>query len=123
METFEALLSSQVIAGVLFVAALAMGVRSFLFFTNETSDIGPKLKKIDHDLKRLQNGMADQKAEVESLNTEVGPMAEKEEAMRVYLEELKQSQMDAEKRAYAAEQKDESAKKRRIQRKKMGLDS
>jgi hypothetical protein len=66
--------------------------------------------------------MKDHKDSVETLSTEVAPMAEKEEKMRLYLEELKRYQMDMEKKAYTDEQEDESTKKRRIQRKKMGLD-
>jgi hypothetical protein len=89
MDALEALLSPQVIAGILFIAGLTMAVRSFLFYSKETAEAGPKLKKIDKDLKQLRDGMKDHKDSVETLSTEVDPMAEKEEKMRLYLEELK----------------------------------
>jgi hypothetical protein len=52
MDALEALLSPQVIAGILCIAGLTMAVRSFLFYSKETAEAGPKLKKIDKDLKQ-----------------------------------------------------------------------
>ena len=50
MNILDVVLSTEVIAGVLIVASLAMAVRSILFFTRESSGMSPRLMKIESDL-------------------------------------------------------------------------
>ena len=53
----DVVLSTEVIAGVLIVASLAMAVRSILFFTRESTGIAPKLMKIESELEKWRAGM------------------------------------------------------------------
>jgi len=74
----DVVLSTEVIAGVLIVASLAMAVRSILFFTRESTGIAPKLMKIEADLERWRGGMGDKKKIVADLTEIVDPLRERE---------------------------------------------
>jgi hypothetical protein len=50
LNILDIILSTEVIAGIIIVASVAMAVRSILMFTREASGMGPKLMKLDHEL-------------------------------------------------------------------------
>ena len=84
----DAILSTEIIAGILIIGALVMSVRSILFFTREASSMAPKLQKIDHDLTKLRDGMAEKKKAVKELTVVVDPLKTRESKLRAYYEEL-----------------------------------
>ena len=80
----DAILSTETIAGILIIGALAMSVRSILFFTREASSMAPRLQKIDSDLNRFREGMTEKKTAVKDLNVIVDTIeGSREQASRV----------------------------------------
>ena len=67
MEIFDAILSTEVIAGIIIISAFAMAIRSVLHFTQEAADLRPKLAEVERELNKLRNGMGDRKKAVEEL--------------------------------------------------------
>ena len=123
MDALGALLSTQVLAGVLIVAALVMIIRSLLFYTREASEMGPKLSKIEKEISKIRDGLKDREELVETLTQDVSPLSEKEEVLRTYFDELKDVELREEKRALEEGEQEESDRRKRIQRKKMGFDA
>lgn len=122
MEVFEAVLSTEVLAGILIIGAFAMAIRSTLQFTKGAAALRPKLNEVDQELRRLRSGMAERKKAVQSLSAEVAPVKEKETQMRVYYEEIQTMDIEHEKQQHAESEQNESERRRRIQRKKMGFE-
>ena len=122
MNVFDIILSTEVIAGILIVGALAMTVRSILFFTREASGMSPRLIKIESDLSKHRDGMGERKKVVADLNTVVTPLREREERLRNYYDGLRNMELEHDKASQQAEQDEEVARKKRVQRKKMGFD-
>ena len=116
----DVVLSTEGIAGVLIVASLAMAVRSILFFTRESTGIAPKLMKIESDLEKWRGGMADKKKIVAELTVVVDPLREREGRLRMYYDSLKNMEVDHEKNEAKQSEEQEQARKKRVQRKKMG---
>ena len=117
----DVVLSTEVIAGVLIVASLAMAVRSILFFTREITGIAPRLMKIEADLERWRGGMGDKKKIVADLTEIVDPLREREGRLRMYYDSLKNMEVDHEKNEARASHEQAQARKKRVQRKKMGF--
>lgn len=122
MEIFDAVLSTEVLAGILIIGAFAMAIRSTLHFTKGAADLRPRLNEVEQELRRLRNGMADRKKTVQTLTTEVAPFKEKEAQMRVYYEQIQSMDIEHEKKESAQSEQVESERRRRIQRKKMGFE-
>ncbi len=117
----DVVLSTEVIAGVLIVASLAMAVRSILFFTRESTGIAPRLMKIESDLEKWRGGMGDKKQIVADLTVVVDPLREREGRLRMYYDSLKNMEVDHEKNEAKESEEQEQARKKRVQRKKMGF--
>ena len=122
MNVLDIILSLEVMAGILITASLAMAVRSLLHFTRESATMGPKLQKIDAELQKWREGMGDRERAVKKLSAVVEPLAAREGRMRAYYETLRNIELERERETEKAGQEQEAAKKKRIQRKKMGLD-
>ena len=122
MEFFEAVLSTEVLAGILIIGAFAFAIRSTIHFTKGAADLRPRLDEVDQELRRLRSGMADSKKVVQALAAEVAPVKEKETQMRVYYEQLQSMDIEHEKQEHAQSEQNEAERRRRIQRKKMGFD-
>lgn len=121
MNILDVVLSTEVIAGVLIVASLAMAVRSILFFTRESSGMSPRLMKIESDLEKWRGGMGEKKKAVDALNTIVTPLREKEGKLRMYYDSLKNMEVDHERNSAQENEEAEQERKKRVQRKKMGF--
>jgi chromosome segregation ATPase len=121
MEFLEGILSTEVIAGILIIASFGMCIRSILHFTREAAVLQPKLGDIERELVKWREGMADKKAAVEKLNKEVAPLREAEAKMRLYYESMKEMELNHEKKKMKEQEKEQSDRQRRIQRKKMGF--
>ncbi len=115
-------ISTEIIAGILIAGAFAMCIRSILSFTNEATDLRPKLSKIEHGLSSLKDGMKGRKAKVAKLNEVVSPLKNHEAEMRAYYEQMKKIDLDDEKKQLAEQAEADNKRQRRIQRKKMGFD-
>ena len=122
MNLFDIILSTEVIAGILIAASLAMAVRSILFFTREAATMSPKLQKIEHDLSKLREGMDEKKKAVKDLTTIVDPLKLREARLRSYYEAVKNLELDYDRKSEAEAEKAEQERQKRVQRKKMGFD-
>ncbi len=118
----DAILSTETIAGILIIGALAMSVRSILFFTREASTMAPRLQKVDMDLNKRREGLAEKKKVVQDLNVIVDPLKNREGKLRAYFEVLKGIEIAHERQETEQSEKSEEEKRKRIQRKRMGFD-
>lgn len=122
MRILDIILSLEVIAGILIAASLAMAVRALLNFTRESATMGPKLHKLESDLQKLRDGMREREKTVKDLTVIVEPLREREGRIRAYYDALKDLEVETERESQKTGEEQEAAKKRRIQRKKMGID-
>jgi chromosome segregation ATPase len=122
MGVLDVILAPQVIAGVLIVAMLLMSIRSILFYTREATALRPRMAEIDRELYRLREGMGEKKKAVEELVHAVAPLKEKEEKLRVYYEDIRSIELEADRKAFAEAETEDTERRKRIQRKKMGFD-
>jgi len=122
MRILDIILSLEVMAGILITAALAMSVRSLLSYTRHVATMGPKLQRAEAALQRLREGMADREKTVKELTTVVEPLREREARLRVYYDALRSLEVETERESQKTGDEQEAEKKRRIQRKKMGLE-
>ncbi len=122
MIVLDTILSTEVIAGIIIIAAFALCIRSILTFTNQATELRPKLTTIEGSLTKLREGMQGRKDKVEKLNTVVSPLKDREGRMRSYFDLMKKLELDNEKELMAAQATEESKRTRRIQRKKMGYE-
>ena len=120
MDLFD-ILSTEVIAGIIIAATLIMGVRSMLMFSRQAAQMAPKLQKLESNLSRIQDSMVIRKKSVKDLTVVVDPLREQEGRIREYHEKLKNMELTHERESADQEEKDEAAKRKRIQRKKHGL--
>jgi chromosome segregation ATPase len=123
MEVFEAILSTEILAGILIIGAFAMAIRSTLHFSREAADLRPKLNEVERELNRLRNGTQERKKAIQTLSLEVAPIKEKETQIRLYYEQLQAMDLEYEKKEHAQTEKAEAEKRRRIQRKRMGFEN
>ena len=98
-----------------------MSIRSILFFSRRAGELRPKLEGVERELERLRNGMADKKSRVAELTPIVAPLKEATDKMTTYYEELTDLRLEEEKRVHEAQELEESQRKKRVQRSKMGM--
>ena len=98
-----------------------MSIRCILFFTQTAAGLRPKQDQVERELKRLKDGMADKKKRVEELTPIVAPLKAATDKLTNYYEELTDMRLEEDKRVHAAEEQEESQRKKRIQRTKMGM--
>ncbi|MBT7914251.1 hypothetical protein HN588_10110 [Candidatus Bathyarchaeota archaeon] len=122
MEFFDAILTTEVLAGILIIGAFAMGIRSTLHFSKGAADLRPKLNEVERALKKLRDGMGDRKKAVVELTQAVAPVKDIEARMRLYYEQGQEMNIEHEKKEQKDSEQEESSRKRRIQRKKMGYE-
>ena len=115
------ILSTETISGILIIGALMMPVRSILFYTKEAATMFPRLAKIDTDLNKHRDEIADKKKSVKDLNVIVDPLKDREGKLRAYYEVLKNIELSLERTEAEEGEKKEEEKRKRIQRKKMGF--
>ena len=121
MDVLGGLLTPEVLAAVLVVGSLVMSIRSILFFTQTAAGLRPKQDQVERELKRLKDSMADKKKRVEELTPIVAPLKAAADKMTNYYEELTDMRLEEDKRVHAAEEQEETQRKKRIQRTKMGM--
>ncbi len=121
MDILGGLLTPEVLAAILVVGSLVMSIRSILFFTQTAAGLRPKQDQVERELKRLKDGMADKKKRVEELTPIVAPLKAATDKLTNYYEELTDMRLEEDKRVHAAEEQEESKRKKRIQRTKMGM--
>ena len=122
MQVFDIILSAEVLAGTIILAALLLSVRTILNYSREASTMAPKQQRIEINLQRLQEGMGEKRKSVMKLSALVEPLREREGRLRTYFEELKNIELEYERTANEDEQKEEAERRVRVQRKKMGMD-
>ena len=126
MEIFNVILSTEVLAGIVLVAALGMILRCLLSFTREVGSLAPKLAKIVSDLSRLQEKMPDKKKLVTDLTAVVYPLRDREGKLRAYYDGLRNIELEHGRAAAQSEEEEEAEeqaeKKKRGQKRLMGLD-
>ena len=120
-NALDIILSTEVIAGIIIAASLAMSVRSILYFTREASTMSPRLMKIDADLSRLRDGMFDKKKVVKDLTVIVDPLKVTEARLRAHFDSLRNLELERDRLEAESSVREEEERTKRIQRKKMGL--
>jgi hypothetical protein len=118
---FDAILSSETISGILIIGTLMMAVRSILVFSREAATIAPRLQKVDLELNKRRDSMAEKKAVVKELTEIVDPLTYQEGKLRAYHEVLRDIELSHDRSETEKGEMDEEAKRKRIQRKKMGF--
>lgn len=116
------LLTPQVISCIIILGMLVLTIRSILLYARHLSELQPRLMHLDREVNRRLEGMADRRKAVAELTLAVTPLQEREAALRSYYEELRNIEVEEEKRALAQQQAHEAEKKVRISRKKMGIE-
>lgn len=117
----DIILCTEVIAGIIIAASMAMSVRSILFFTGQASSMAPRLQRIEANLSRLREDMAEKKKAVKDLTMVVDPLKEREARLRAYYDTLKNVELEHDRRAAQNSDREEEERQRRMKRKKMGL--
>lgn len=120
MEFLEAILSAEVLAGILIIGAFSMGIRSVLHFSREATVLRPRLSEVERELKKRREGMDELKKQVGVLTAQVAPVRSREGSLRAYYEELQTIVMNNERREQEKSAEDEVDRRKRIQRKRMG---
>ena len=105
--------------GVITIGAFAMSVRSIITFSNEVTELRPKLTEIERRLNRVRDGMQSHQAKVDKLSESVRPLKQQEHSLRSYYDEIKRLELDMEREKLVSEQDKEGKKELNIQRKKL----
>ena len=113
------ILSTEVVTAVITIGAFAMSVRSIIAFSNEVTDLRPKLTEIERRLNRVRDGMQSHQAKVDKLSESVRPLKQQERNLRSYHDEIKRLELDMEREKLVSEQDKEGKKELNIQRKKL----
>ena len=113
------LLSTEVVTAVITIGAFAMSVRSIIAFSNEVTELRPKLTEIERRLNRVRDGMQSHQAKVDKLSESVRPLKQQEHSLRSYYDEIKRLELDMEREKLVSEQDKEGKKELNIQRKKL----
>jgi hypothetical protein len=121
MDLLEALLGPETMAGILIIGAFAMAIRSVLHFTREAADMRPRLAELDRELKRRREGSEEARRQLAEVLAELAPVRAREAAMRAYQEQLLAARVDHERLELERSEDDQASKRKRIQRKKIGL--
>jgi hypothetical protein len=123
MELFDALLSTQVLAGILVIGAFSISIRSTLHFTRSAAEMRPRLSEVERELRRTVEGSEGLRKQVTLLITQITPVREREARLRVYSEKLRELLARAEKEEQEKGSQAEDDRRRRIQRKRIGFDA
>ena len=121
MEIIISLLTLEVGASILILGALAIIVRSFRHYLKESSELQPKLAKVDKELTRLRETIGPKKKTINELNKAISPLREKEQEFDAFFQALRQIELDQEKEEVAEERETSAAIKRNLQRRSMGF--
>ncbi len=114
------MLSQEVISGIVIVFAFAMCIRTILSYTNQVSELRPKISEIDRKLNSQRNGMKNYQSRVEKLSETVRPLKEREALMRAYYDQMKNTELEGERKEMADQAMEEDKRDRPIQRKNLG---
>ena len=120
MNALDSLLSQEVIAGIIIIFAFAMCVRTILSYTNQVSELRPKISEIDRKLNSQRNGMKKYQSKVEQLSETVRPLKEREALMRSYYDQMRNTELEQERKQMAEQAEEEDKRDRSIQRKNLG---
>ena len=104
MDTLDVILSTEVLAGIVIVAALAFIVRAVLSFTSEAAKMTPKLTQIESDLTRIREGMADKSK------------------LRDYHDGLRTMELNLERNAAQNAEYEQEEKQKRAMKRRMGVE-
>jgi hypothetical protein len=74
MGVLDAILTPEVLHGIVIIAVLAFTVRTLLIYSRESSELRPKFDTADRNLKQIRDGMAGQKKRVAELTKKVDPL-------------------------------------------------
>ena len=121
MEIIISLLTLEVGASILMLGALALILRSFRLYLKKSSELQPKLAKVDKELTRLRETIGPKKKIINELNKAISPLREKEQEFDAFFQALRQIELDQEKEEVAEERETSAAKKRNLQRRSMGF--
>ena len=113
------ILSTEVVTAVITIGAFAMSVHSIVTFSNEVTELRPKLTEIERRLNRVRDGMQSHQAKVDKLSESVRPLKQQEHSLRSYYDEIKRLELDTEREKLVSEQDKEGKKELNIQRKKL----
>ena len=122
MNALDNMLSQEVISGIIIIFAFAMCIRTILSYTNEASELRPKISEIDRKLNSQRNGMKNHQSKVEKLSETVRPLKEREALMRAYYDQMKDTELEQERKQMADQADEEDKRDRPIQRKSLGDD-
>ena len=123
MGVLDAILTTEVLHGIVIIAVLAFTVRTLLIHSRESSTLQPKFDSTDRNLKQIRDGMAGKKNRIAELTKKVDPLQLRFDQMSALYESGKKIEDDDERDAAQNEEEQEGARKRRVQRKKMGFSS
>ena len=116
------MLTKEVVASIIIIAALILSVRALLFLISKSASMGPQLQKLDADLKKYSGWMDEKKKTVHELAEIVEPFRKQEVKLRTYYDSLKLVEMQNEEIEAAVAEQEEIERKQRIQRRKMRLE-
>ncbi len=120
MNALDSLLSQEVIAGIIIIFAFIMCIRTILSYTNQVSELRPKISEIDRKLNSQRNGMKKYQSKVEKLGETVRPLKEREALMRSYYDQMRNTELEQERKQMAEQAEEEDKRDRSIQRKSLG---
>ena len=121
MEIIISLLTLEVGASILMLGALALIVRSFRLYLKKSSELQPKLAKVDKELTRLRETIGPKKKTINELNKAISPLREKEQEFDAFFQALRQTELDQEKEEVAEERETSAAINKNLQRRSMGF--
>lgn len=90
MKALDSILDTQLLAIFICLAAIGMSVRIIASFSNEAANLRPKLTKIDDALTRMRERASSRKPAIEALEKIIDPLANREQLLREYFEQLTQ---------------------------------
>jgi len=122
MEVLDVILSTQFLAGIVMIGALALSIRSAMHFSHQAARLRPRLNELEVQIRKIRSGTEDQRKAVEELTKVVQPVQAEEARVRAYYEQLQEISIEYEKSEQARSEKEEANRRRRIQRKKMGYE-
>ena len=97
-----------------------MCIRTILSYTNQVSELRPKISEIDRKLNSQRNGMKKYQSKVEKLGETVRPLKEREALMRSYYDQMRNTELEQERKQMAEQAEEEDKRDRSIQRKSLG---
>ena len=121
MDVVKSFLATEVLTSILMLGSIALVVRSYMSYAKDASELGPKLTKIQAQLVKMRNNVEPKRQVVSDLTLVIQPIKEQADRFSHYYGQLRSIEMEAEKLAVANAESEEADKRRRLQRKRMGL--